>query len=300
MSLGVAVDAETGEVTSLEAGAVEDVESASAALGRRHSTRTHTVANTSATVSRVKDEERKVRTSIGAHTNHLLIFPCQQSSAPKRAKSKNKALTQAELISRALDMEEGNIAEHKNYLTIEEEKRRKARVVRASVQGPLLRWISKADEVTVQVDPGPPPPAMNTHPTTYPHYGASQIATGAPGYSFTQSTYVPAQFSASPVPQAPFQQWPLPPLPPVYQSQPLPPLQPPPLLPPPQPVYRKDKVGKQYVVHELEQVEKAPRPSWSTTMTAMFGDQTDWENAKVYTTKGRPLGASSVDVNEGT
>ncbi|KAH9850570.1 YL1 nuclear protein-domain-containing protein [Lenzites betulinus] len=272
VSLGVAVDAETGEVTSLEAGAAEDVESASAALGRRHSTRTHTVANTSATVSRVKDEERK------------------QSSAPKRAKSKNKALTQAELISRALDMEEGNIAEHKNYLTIEEEKRRKARVVRASVQGPLLRWISKADEVTVQVDPGPPP-TMNTHPTTYPHYGASQIATGAPGYSFSQvpSTYVPAQFSASPVPQAPFQQWPLPPLPPVYQSQPLPPLQPPPLPPPPQPVYRKDKVGKQYVIHELEQVEKAPRPSWSTTMTAMFGDQTDWENAKVYTTKGRPL-----------
>ncbi|KAI0825324.1 YL1 nuclear protein-domain-containing protein [Trametes gibbosa] len=269
VSIGVAVDAETGEVTSLEVGATEDVESANAALVRRHSTRTHTMANTSATVSRVKDEERK------------------QSSAPKRAKSKNKALTQAELISRALNMEEGNIAEHKNYLTIEEEKRRKARVVRTNVQGPLLRWISRADEITVRVDPGLP----LARPTLYPYYGAPHMTASAPGYSHIHvpPTYLPLQFTSPPVQQSPFQQWPPPPLPPGYQSQPSPHMPPPHLPPPSQAVFRKDKVGKQYVVHELEQVEKAPRPSWSTTMAAMFGDQTDWDNVKVYTSKGRPL-----------
>ena len=55
------MNVETGEV--LEGGEAAET-SASAALvtpgGRRHSTRTHTVANTSATVSRVRDEVRKV------------------------------------------------------------------------------------------------------------------------------------------------------------------------------------------------------------------------------------------------
>ncbi|KAI0324453.1 hypothetical protein GY45DRAFT_1262825 [Cubamyces sp. BRFM 1775] len=271
VSIGVAVNAETGEVTPLEPEA--DAEnSASAALGRRHSTRTHTVANTSATEIRAKDEvERK------------------QSSAPKRVKSKTKAPTQEELIARALDMEEGNIEEHRNYLTIEEEKRRKARVVRTSVNGPLLRWISKAEEITVQIDPDPIPPPKQppippppVYPTHYP--AAPPIPTGAPGYSYAPPTtaYLPSPQSS------PFQQWP-PPQPPVMY-QPLPPLPPPPPPPPPpEPIIRKEKVAKQYAVHELEQVEKATRPTWSNTMTAMFGDHADWEHMRVYTTKGRPL-----------
>ncbi|KAI0641089.1 YL1 nuclear protein-domain-containing protein [Trametes meyenii] len=273
VSLGVAVDAETGEVTSLEAGPLEEAESTSAALVRRHSTRTHTVANTSATVSRVRDEERK------------------QSSAPKRIKSKIKALTQAELIARALDMEEGNIEEHRNYLTIEEEKRRKARVVRPSVQGPLLRWVSKPEEITVEIDPGPPPPPTNPfvlYPHPYPSssYGLPSAGTGTSGYSYTSvpPTYVPPPAPSAPLPPPPFQQWPPVPPPVIYQPPPLPP---PP--PPRQPIIRKEKVAKQYVVHELEQVEKAPRPSWHSTMTAMFGDHADWEHMRVYTTKGRPF-----------
>ncbi|EIW65179.1 uncharacterized protein TRAVEDRAFT_160013 [Trametes versicolor FP-101664 SS1] len=262
VSLGVAVDAETGEVTSLGQDTVDEVESASVALGRRHSTRTHTVANTSATVSRVKDEERK------------------QSSAPKRAKFKNKALTQAELIARALDMEEGNTEEHKNYLTIEEEKRRKARVVRASVQGPLLRWTSRTEEITVRIDPAPPAVMYTQYP---PPYG------GAPGYSYVPPQYMPPHHASPSGPQSPFQQWPPPPppAPAMYHTEPPPqPYVPP---PPPQPVFRKEKAAKQYVVHELEQVEKATRPTWSSTMTAMFGDHADWENMRVYTTKGRPF-----------
>ncbi|KAI0358850.1 hypothetical protein OH77DRAFT_1396206 [Trametes cingulata] len=282
VSLGVAVDTETGEVTTLEDGAAEHADSASAALGRRHSTRTHTVANTSATVSRVKDEERK------------------QSSVPKRTKSSNRALTQAELIARALDMEEGNISEHKNYLTIEEEKRRKARVVRTSVQGPLLRWISKPEEITVQVDPGPPPPPATppvpSYPTGYPAHGypASSNASGAPGYSYTPTypSYIPPPSASTPAQPPPFQQWPPPPPTPpsaVYRPpQPLTVHQVPPPLPR-SPVFRKEKVAKQYVVHELGQAEKTPRPSWNSTMTAMFGDHADWEHMRVYTTKGRPL-----------
>lgn len=176
-------------------------------------------------------------------------------------------------------MEEGNTEEHKNYLSIEEEKRRKARVVRASVQGPLLRWTSKTEEITVRVDP-PPLPVM--HAQYPPPYG------GAPGYSYVPPQYMPPHHASPSVPQLPFQQWPPPPPPAMYQTESPPqPYVPP---PPPQPVFRKEKAAKQYVVHELEQVEKATRPTWSSTMTAMFGDHADWENMRVYTTKGRPFG----------
>lgn len=289
VSLGVAVDAETGEVTSLGLDTMDEVESTSVALGRRHSTRTHTVANTSATVSRVKDEERKVRSVFPQQLSRTDV-PLQQSSAPKRAKFKNKALTQAELIARALDMEEGNTEEHKNYLTIEEEKRRKARVVRASVQGPLLRWTSKTEEITVRIDPAPPPVVHAQYP---PPYG------GAPGYSYVPPQYIPPQQTSPSIPQSPFQQWPPPPPPAMYQTESAPqPYVPQPYVPspPPQPIFRKEKAAKQYVVHELEQVEKAPRPTWSSTMTAMFGGHADWENMRVYTTKGRPFGTLTTHV----
>lgn len=190
--------------------------------GRRHSTRTHTVANTSATVSRVKEEVRKVclmelEFSVGFRPM-LIASLCQQSAAPKRVKTKIKAPTQAELIARALDMEEGNIEEHRNYLTLEEEKRKKARVVRTSVQGPLIRWISKKEEMTVLVQPPAPslphPPAsvppLSQAGNQYAHYryhpppspsAASPNATRAP-YANTlqqhQSTpYTPGPYTPS-------------------------------------------------------------------------------------------------------
>ncbi|KAJ2915643.1 hypothetical protein MD484_g4751, partial [Candolleomyces efflorescens] len=112
---------------------------------KRKSLRTQTVLNTTATVQRLKEIE---------HNKAL---------APKKAKTSVKTYTQAELIARALDNEEGNIRDHRDYLKNEEEKRKQARVERATVKGPVLRWVSRVEEVKVVVrtpspDPAPPPP----------------------------------------------------------------------------------------------------------------------------------------------
>jgi vacuolar protein sorting-associated protein 72 len=78
-------------------------------------------------------------------------------SIPKKSKVKVRTLTQDELIARALDMEEGNIIEHKNYLFVEEEKRKRAHAVRVTLSGPLLRWVSRRETVSVPADiQGPP------------------------------------------------------------------------------------------------------------------------------------------------
>ena len=282
-------------------------------------------------------------------------------------------------MMRALSMEEGNIEEHKNYLTLEEEKRRKARVVRASVQGPLIRWVSKKEEVTmlVQVPPPTPPPAIPNPYIPY-HYPptASPVTPAPSSHTPTQHSNTPAlhpsQYTSMASQPSQFQQWPpstqdlpsqyQPPTPvsppasatpalssavyapaashphtttssaPIYpgaspytpstttaptytpvSAQPLIPgqshvqttastltLEPSltrvtqpfsEMLPPSQPIERQETVAKQYVIHEISQSEKA-RPSWHSTMTAMFGDHTDWENCRVYTTKGRPFGTS--------
>ena len=66
-------------------------------------------------------------------------------------------------------MEEGNIKEHREYLTTEEEKRKKARLVRTAVEGPLVRWISKVEEETVREEP-PPPPAPSFTYTAVPYH----------------------------------------------------------------------------------------------------------------------------------
>ncbi|KAH9914868.1 YL1 nuclear protein-domain-containing protein [Fomitopsis serialis] len=138
VSMGSVIDAETGEV-------VEGT--------KRHSRRSHTMQNTSETASRMKDAEVK------------------KSTVPKKAKTPERLPTQRELIERALKMEEGNIKEHREYLSTEEEKRKKARLVRTAVQGPLLRWISKAEEVTVRVEPPPPAPPSYTYAhAAYPYY----------------------------------------------------------------------------------------------------------------------------------
>ena len=74
------------------------------------------------------------------------------------------------MIQRALDNEEGNIKEHKNYLKAEEEKRKKARTIKTqNVTGPVLRWISKTEDEKskVQVEVTPPQP----QPTAIPAYG---------------------------------------------------------------------------------------------------------------------------------
>ena len=195
--------------------------------------------------------------------------------------------TQAELIARALDMEEGNIKEHKNYLTLEEEKRKKARLVREAVEGPLVRWVSKTEKVKVLVDPPPVPtpaptytpppqygyayyvPAANGAPSTppyppYPMMATAHVQSGVPGSAPTGAVYWPYMPQHPPIPQ-----------------------------PAPQPIEEERTVCKNYVVHEVEQGDGAPRPLWKDTMAAMFGDHVQWEDMKVYTGKGRPLSTST-------
>lgn len=119
VSLGLAIDAETGEVIN---------------NAQRQSRRSHTILNTSATAQRMKKDAE------------------DKKSVPKKSKIKVRAPTQDELIARALDMEEGNIVEHKNYLFVEEEKRKRAHAVRATISGSLLRWISRHETVTVTAE----------------------------------------------------------------------------------------------------------------------------------------------------
>ncbi|KIJ04804.1 hypothetical protein PAXINDRAFT_104010 [Paxillus involutus ATCC 200175] len=151
VSLGVAVNAETGEV----------IEGSGTIGVKRHSQRRHTIMNTSATVNRMKDAEEK------------------KASIPKKIKTITRLPTQDELIARALDAEEGNIIEHRDYLRLEEEKRARARVVRQSIDGPVLRWISRKETVKVGVKPPLPTPAP-----AVPAIPAVPAQTYAARYSF--------------------------------------------------------------------------------------------------------------------
>jgi hypothetical protein len=157
---------------------------------------------------------------------HRHIF---QALLTKKTKVQSRLPTQAELIAWALDNEEGNIKSHRDYLIFEEEKRKQAQVIRAAIQGPLLRWVSRAEEAQVVVEPPP------------------------------RQYFPPFIFAPHPPP------------------------------PPPQPIVRKEKVNKNYVVHELGQYDAVPQPNWQETMTAMFGEHVNWGDLKVYVAKGRPL-----------
>ncbi|KAI0294748.1 YL1 nuclear protein-domain-containing protein, partial [Russula brevipes] len=159
VSLGLAIDAETGEVIN---------------NAQRQSRRSHTVLNTSATAQRMKKdaEDKKVR---------LRCYSCDNSpiqvndkSVPKKSKTKVRAPTQDELIARALDMEEGNIVEHKNYLFVEEEKRTRVHAVRVTISGPLLRSVSRRETVPIP-----------TETQTLPD-GGSSSSSPAPGNPVTE------------------------------------------------------------------------------------------------------------------
>ncbi|KAG2361911.1 YL1 nuclear protein-domain-containing protein [Suillus spraguei] len=268
VSLGVAVNAETGEV--IEGG-----------TRQRQSQRSHTIMNTSATVNRIKDAEEK------------------RATIPKKARVVTKAPTQDELIARALDTEEGNIIEHRDYLKLEEEKRARARVVRAALEGPVLRWISRKEQVKVEVTPPVPVP----HPSQYgfiynPHQGTPY--SGTQNYQPPFHAYVPAPPSQAPegspmtsqgsqglVATSPLQSS----IPstntPSQSSYYYYPVQPPPAPPPAQ--ERVDDVCKNYIVHELSQDPSAAKPPWKDTMSAMFGDEIKWDEVRVFTGKQRPL-----------
>lgn len=110
-----------------------------------------------------------------------------QASQPKKAKVESRNYTQGELIALALDTEEGNIVEHRDYLKNEAEKRKRARVIRTAVSGPLIRWISRKEEVKVVVPPPAPPPPSVVPQAPVPSIYRSIY--GPPGSLFTPTTY---------------------------------------------------------------------------------------------------------------
>ncbi|KII94448.1 hypothetical protein PLICRDRAFT_88667 [Plicaturopsis crispa FD-325 SS-3] len=225
VSLGLATNAETGEVI---------------VHGKRQSRRRHTILNTSATVRRVKRAEEK------------------KASVPKKTKSEERVITQDELIARALDTEEGNTVEHRDYLKLEEEKRKRARVVRAAIEGPLLKWVSKGEEVKILLDA--PTPNIPMSPYGYnpsdPHSTAASYPGDPSAHHNGVNRYEPARGS-------------FPPSPPQIE--------------------RTEKMTRNYIVHELSQSESAQRPRWKDTMDAMFGDHVAWDDVKVFVGKSRPL-----------
>ncbi|KAJ7178650.1 YL1 nuclear protein-domain-containing protein [Mycena crocata] len=282
VALGGAINAATGE-------AIVERDGGHRPTAHRQSMRKHTVLNTSLTETRLKrSEERKA------------------AQAPKKPRPEGRTVSQAELIARALDAEEGNIVSHRDYLKLEEEKRRRARVIRPAVEGPLVRWVSRVEEVKAVVPPQPPPTYNYGYPSGYAGgssggyvFPASQIpaATGSTSYVFPtntsqgQSSSLPAYDTN--LPSTPST---------MYRPDPAVPYIP---YTPAAPVTRTEKVARSYVVHEEAQYPEmasantpagrnrsqnsVPKPTWNATMTALFGSHVNWEEVKVYAGKNRPI-----------
>ncbi|KLO17532.1 YL1-domain-containing protein [Schizopora paradoxa] len=239
VSLGGAVDAETGEAVESRA--------------NRKSRRKSTVLAGQNLRNRLKDAEVK------------------RASMPKRVREVTQVLSQAELIARALDNEESNIDEHRNYLAQEEEKRKRARVVRKSVSGPLMRWISRVEQEKVPPEPTSYPMSgilFAGHEPT--QYMASSFALGQAGPSningaLQSNNYLGASSSSTLQATTPFPAHPAP----VTE--------------------RTEAVSKCYVIIEKDQKEGVDLPQWDETMTTLFGDHVKWDEVKVFSGKHRPL-----------
>jgi hypothetical protein len=182
-------------------------------------------------------------------------------------------MTQDDYIRRALEREEGNILEHRNYLSTEEERRQRAKVTRPVVQGPVLRWVSRVEERPVpeiivlddDEDESPTPrsgvpeamrqTALPIHPlasTTKPiHLFGDDIR---PAPLDTEHMDVGAHGSISHI------------------------------------IRPTIRVTRNYLVHAIDQEEDIRKPRWRETMRALFGDHVRWEDLKVYTGDKRPLG----------
>ena len=172
------------------------------------------------------------------------------------------------MIARALDNEEGNIVEHRDYLKMEEEKRKRARVIRPTIDGPLVRWVSKTELAKIPVES--PPPSGGASGSHLP------IDTTQTPSSFVNARK-PLQAEHSSVLQGPTT---------IEGSSVI-------SVPPaPPPVARTEKLCKNFVIHELGQFDAVPQPGWEDTMEAMFGDHVQWEELRVYVGKSRPLGFS--------
>ncbi|KAJ7127190.1 YL1 nuclear protein-domain-containing protein [Mycena epipterygia] len=292
VALGGAVNAATGEAIAERSGDQRPT-------AHRQSMRKHTILNTSLTETRLKRSEEK-----------------KAAQVPKKPRREVRTLSQTELIARALDAEEGNIVEHRDYLKVEEEKRRRARVVRPVVQGPLLRWVSRVEEVKVPI---PPPLVYNygyTGGTSGGFIFPSYQPVGAAGGTLNT---LPTSTSNTPVNSNPAAQTYIPST--SFTNNPLNAYIPshPSYLPaagpyiPPIPATRTEKVARNYVVHEeaqgpeippsntlpgrstsnRSQNTNIPKPAWGSTMTALFGSHVNWEEVKVYAGKGRPMSKSN-------
>ncbi|KAJ3922628.1 YL1 nuclear protein-domain-containing protein [Lentinula edodes] len=145
VSLGFTINAQTGEVIAendqdqddrnSEANVEDGGDGTAVQRRKRSSKRQTTIKNTTDTVTRYLKSEQ------------------QKALQPSRKRSRsNKRPTQAELLARALDTEEGNLVDHRDYLMLEEEKRRtRNKRDQVTVTGPLLRWVSKAEEVKIEI-----------------------------------------------------------------------------------------------------------------------------------------------------
>ncbi|KAF8898332.1 YL1 nuclear protein-domain-containing protein [Infundibulicybe gibba] len=215
---------------------------------KRQSQRRHTIQNTSATVRRMKKSEEK-----------------KDAAAPKRSKTETRVFTQEELIARALDNEEGNIVEHRDYLQIEEEKRRRAQVVRTTVEGPLLRWVSRKEEIRVplQIIPQITSTLRPAYVSHEPPISMSTILSPSPSGAGTPVGN-PMRLPDQRFPHAA-----------AGAAR---------LLPD-----QSEIATKNYVIHELNQIEGVPNPSWNESMRVMFGDHVEWDQLKVYIGKNRPM-----------
>lgn len=185
---------------------------------------------------------------------------------------------------------------------MEEEKRKRARVIRTAVEGPLVRWISRIEQVPVAVQTplAIPQPVFSLGPTTsapsqhpYSRFPSSTQQAPVPGPSYSPHTPDPS-VSYSPHPQRGSSQMTF-----VYQS--FPPSAPPAPITVPHlpnqsetplsalPRETTEKVTKNYVIHETSQKDGTNKPLWKETMAALFGDHVQWDELKVYVGKGRPL-----------
>lgn len=216
--------------------------------------------NTVETVKRLKSSEVK------------------KAAAPKKAKVVKKHFTQGELLARALDTEEGNLVEHRDYLMLEEERRRRAKVVKTAAEGPLVRWVSRLEQVQVTVPnsdtTSAPPSASQTvsYPTTSSSYSYTD-SNGALGSNAVLSQMRQPTPAIAPVPGSTEG---------VSSTSTQ-------VMEPPQPVIKNETVAKNYVIHELGQFDGIRKPNWSESMKALFGDHVAWDEVRVYVGKGRPM-----------
>ncbi|KAJ3751220.1 YL1 nuclear protein-domain-containing protein [Lentinula detonsa] len=142
VSLGFAINAETGEVIADNDEDKDGHNSESEAeegtvrtRTKRSSKRQTTIQNTTDTVKRYLKSEQ------------------QKALQPSRKRSgNNRRPTQSELLARALDTEEGNLVDHRDYLKNEEEKRQmRNKRDQVTVSGPLLKWVSRVEESKIEV-----------------------------------------------------------------------------------------------------------------------------------------------------